>query len=74
MNLKLKNSEIVHYQAIKFPDGEHIGSQRNQPVIWGHWALCGAAGTRKLKEVESSVNCKSCLIIESKLRGKPNES
>ena len=70
MNLKLKNSNVVHYQAIKFPDSEHIGSQRNQPALWRHWALCGAAGTRKLKEVDLPVSCKACLLIETKLKDK----
>jgi len=67
VNLKLKKGRVVHHRGIDFPDELYpdslvMYSGRNDPK-WGHWALCGAAGTRRLKKTDEEVTCKTCLKI-----------
>ncbi len=63
-NVKIPRGRVVHAQ--KIPVG--FAGERQD---WPKWAVCGAAGSRRLKETKESINCKLCLrYIERSLRGR----
>jgi hypothetical protein len=71
LNLKFRHYKgKVHLRACDYPDEDWgIGSHRNkgQPS-WRIWALCGASGTRRLKETNDPANCQMCLSIANKIK------
>jgi len=63
---------VVHYRVIDFADDDALPDDYRNPRNASHpmasrWALCGAAGSRKLREVYLPVTCKSCLRIAQRM-------
>lgn len=69
-NLKFRHRKgKVHLRACDYPDEDWGWSARNKTdLTWPIWALCGASGTRKLRETEEPATCLLCLSIAEKIK------